>query len=391
MPSAASLDMIRRLIGHDTTSRLSNLDLIEDVRAYLAGLGVDAVLVHDETGTKANLYATIGPQDRPGICLSGHTDVVPVDGQNWSSDPFTLTESEGRLYGRGTSDMKSFLAVALAFAPDMARAKLKTPIHFALSYDEEVGCLGVRRLIAMLNDAPVKPAAVIVGEPTSMQVITAHKGKKSYRATVRGLAAHSSLSPHGVNAVEFAALAIAKLRQMAEELGRDGPFDPDFDVPHTTAHVGTIQGGIALNIVPERCVFEYEFRHLPADDPLLLQARFEAFVRNELEPRMQAIDPTTGFDFAVKSEFPALDMRGDEPIVRLAKHLAGRNDHSKVAYGTEAGLFQRTANIPTIVCGPGSIEQAHKPDEFVTLEQIDKCEGFMRRLIEHAATNALSG
>lgn len=390
MPGAASLDMIRRLIGFDTTSRLSNLDLIEDVRGYLSGLGVDSVLVHDETGKKANLYATIGPQDRPGICLSGHTDVVPVDGQNWSTDPFTLHERDGKLFGRGTSDMKSFLAVALAFAPEMAKAPLKTPIHFALSYDEEVGCLGVRRLIAMLNDAPVKPAAVIVGEPTSMQVITAHKGKISYRVTVTGLAAHSSLSPQGVNAVEFAALAIAKLREIGEELGRDGPFDHDFDVPHTTAHVGTIQGGIALNIVPERCVFEYEFRHLPADDPAILQRRFETYVRETLEPRMKAIDPATGFDFAIRSEFPALDMRGDEPIVRLAKHLAGRNDHAKVAYGTEAGLFQRTANIPTIVCGPGSIEQAHKPDEFVTLEQIDKCEGFMRRLIEHASTNTLT-
>ena len=384
MPSQASLDMIRRLIGHDTTSRLSNLALIEEVRAYLDGLGVASTLVHDETGTKANLYATIGPENRSGICLSGHTDVVPIDGQTWSSDPFQLEEREGKLFGRGTCDMKSFIAVALAFAPRMVAARLKTPIHFALSYDEEVGCIGVRRLIDMLNDAPVKPSAVIVGEPTSMQVVTAHKGKRSFRCTVRGKAAHSSLAPSGVNAVEFAALAIAELRSMAEELQAKGPFDTDFDVPHTTAHVGVIEGGVMLNIVPELCVFEYEFRHLPADDPGLLQDRFEGFVRQRLEPRMHAIAPDTGFSFEVKSEFPPLDTRADEEVVRLAKHLAGRNDHAKVAYGTEAGLFQRTANIPTIVCGPGSIEQAHKPDEFVTLQQIDKCEAFMQRLIEHA-------
>ena len=384
MPSQASLDMIRRLIGHDTTSRLSNLALIEEVRAYLDGLGVASTLVHDETGTKANLYATIGPESRSGICLSGHTDVVPIDGQTWSSDPFQLEEREGKLFGRGTCDMKSFIAVALAFAPRMVAARLKTPIHFALSYDEEVGCIGVRRLIDMLNDAPVKPSAVIVGEPTSMQVVTAHKGKRSFRCTVRGKAAHSSLAPSGVNAVEFAALAIAELRSMAEELQAKGPFDTDFDVPHTTAHVGVIEGGVMLNIVPELCTFEYEFRHLPADDPGLLQDRFEGFVRQRLEPRMHAIAPDTGFSFEVKSEFPPLDTRADEEVVRLAKHLAGRNDHAKVAYGTEAGLFQRTANIPTIVCGPGSIEQAHKPDEFVTLQQIDKCEAFMQRLIEHA-------
>jgi len=387
MPSPASIEMIRRLVSHDTTSRLSNFGLIEEVRDYLKRFGIESELVHDETGLKANLYATIGPTHKAGICLSGHTDVVPVDGQEWLSDPFRLEEQDGKLYGRGTCDMKSYLAVALAQVPKMVAADLKTPIHLALSYDEEVGCIGVRRLIDMLNAAEVKPAMVIVGEPTSMEVVTAHKGKRSFRCHVTGKAAHSSLAPHGVNAVEFAALAIAKLRQKAEKFQSEGPFDKEFDVAHTTAHVGIISGGTALNIVPEICVFDYEFRYLPGEDAIALQNEFEQFVKDSLEPKMHKIDPDTGFRFETRSEFPPLETPADAEVVKFGQNLVGGGPLKKVAYGTEGGLFQKTAGVPTIICGPGSIDQAHKPDEFVTLDQVDRCEKFIQRLIEYAAAN----
>ncbi len=382
-PDPTSLDLIRTLVGFDTTSRDSNLALIDFVRDYLGNLGVESLLVHDETGRKANLYATLGPQDRPGIMLSGHTDVVPVDGQSWSSDPFSVEERDGRLYGRGTSDMKSFIAVVLAWAPRFLERGLATPIHIALSYDEEVGCIGVRRLIEQLQRMTVRPMMCIVGEPTGMQVVIGHKGKKSYRVRVRGLEAHSSLAPEGVNAVEYAARAIVKLNAMARRLAEAGPRDALYDVEHTTVHTGTVTGGTALNIVPKDCVFEFEFRHLAEDDPDALFAEIESHIREELEPEMQAVDPTTGFSIEELSEIPGLEIDPGEEVVTLAKSFAGRNDHAKVAFGTEAGLFQQRAEIPTVVCGPGSVEQAHKPNEFITLEQIAKCESFMSRLADH--------
>lgn len=384
----SSLDWIRTLVGFDTTSRDSNLDLIEHVRAYLEGLGVGSQLVYDADRRKANLYATLGPTDRGGIMLSGHTDVVPVDGQDWKTDPFTVTKSGGRLYGRGTCDMKSFIAVCLAFAPRFLAHGLETPIHFAFSYDEEVGCIGVRGLIDALNAMTVKPAMCIVGEPTNMQVTIAHKGKCSFRGHVRGMEAHSSLAPHGVNAVEYAAELIAFMKSMARRMEKDGPFDALFDVPHTTVHTGTIRGGTALNIVPKDCAFEFEFRHLPEADPTALFGEVVAYAREVLEPRMHAIDPSTGFSFEEISSIPSLDVDPAEEVVTLAKSFAERNDHGKVAFGTEAGLFQGSAGIPTVVCGPGDVEQAHRPNEYISLEQVAKCERFFERLMDHVCAKA---
>ncbi len=379
----ASLDWIKELISFDTTSRDSNLDLIHRIQSYLEGLGVSSTLTYDDAKQKANLYATLGPQDRPGILLSGHTDVVPVDGQDWHTDPFQVVEKDGRLYGRGTCDMKSFVAVCLAYAPKFLEKGLKTPIHFAFSYDEEVGCIGVRRLIDMLSDMPVTPTMCIVGEPTDMQVMISHKGKYSYRAHVRGLEAHSSLAPHGVNAIEYAAETVTFLKNMARRIASEGPFDEEFDVPHTTVHTGTIQGGTALNIVPKDCQFDFEFRHLPGHDAAALYAEVETYIRETLEPEMQAIDPSTGFSIEELSSIPGLDMDPGAEVVTFAKTLAERNDHGKVAFGTEAGLFQKRAGIPTVVCGPGGIDQAHKPNEFVTIDQVRKCETFMDRLLTH--------
>ena len=386
-PSAASVEMIRRLVSFDTTSRDSNLELIGWVRAYLAGHGVASELVPDETGRKANLFATIGPADRPGLVLSGHTDVVPIDGQEWSSDPFALVERDGRLFGRGTCDMKSFVAVALALVPEIKASARATPIHLAFSYDEEVGCIGVRRLLAELARRPVKPWACIVGEPTSMKPVRAHKGKVSERARVRGFECHSSLAPQGVNAVQVAAELVALVARMGRRFAADGPFDREFDVPHTTAHVGVIHGGTALNIVPRDCWFDFEFRHLPGDDPDALLAAVHAHAADELEPAMRAIHADTGIGFEPLSTIPGLATAEDSEIVQLAKAATGANATGKVAFGTEAGLFEGIG-IPTVVCGPGSIDQAHKPDEFVALDQVALCEQFLRRVLERVAGRA---
>ncbi|MCB2102855.1 MAG: acetylornithine deacetylase [Rhodobacterales bacterium] len=384
--SLVSLDMIKKLVAIDTTSRNSNLDLIHFVQAYLADFGIDCLLVEDPDQPKANLYATIGPDDRPGVMLSGHTDVVPADPADWTRcQPFAPTVTEGRLYGRGTSDMKSFIGIALAHVPLMLERGMETPVHLALSYDEEVGCLGVRSLVEQLALAPIRPAFCVVGEPTSMGVMIAHKGKRSYTATVTGHEAHSSLAPHGVNAVEYAAELITFIRRRGRRAAQEGPFDADYDVPHTTFHVGTVKGGTALNIVPRSCAFQFEFRHLPQDDPADLFAEVEAHARDVLEPEMHAVQPDTGITFDEVPDLPALNTAPDDDVVAFVKALAGQNSHGKVAFATEAGLFQRRAGIPTVVCGPGSIEQAHKPDEFISLDQIAKGEAFMRRLIDRVA------
>lgn len=382
-----SRDWIDTLVGFDTTSRDSNLDLINHVKDYLSGLGVDASLTFDDTKEKANLYATLGPTDRPGILLSGHTDVVPVDGQNWDNDPFTIVEKNGLLHGRGTCDMKSFIAICLAYAPKFLDRGLTTPIHFAFSYDEEVGCIGVRRLIDMVNGLGVKPKMCIVGEPTDMQVMIGHKGKHSYRATVRGLEMHSSLAPIGVNAVEYAAEAIAYLKGMARRIQAEGPFDDMYDVEHTTVHTGVINGGTALNIVPKDCSFSFEFRYLPELGYEPYFTEIDTYIRESLEPQMKAIDPSTGFSIEEISSIPGLNMNPGDEVVTFAKSLAGRNEHGKVAFGTEAGLFQQNAGIPTVVCGPGSVDQAHKPNEFVSLDQVKKCEEFMDKLMDHVCAN----
>ncbi len=383
VPQPRSIDMIERLVGFDTVSSKSNLELIDFVRDLLAEHGVESRLVHDDTGKKANLYATVGAQDQPGIMLSGHTDVVPVDGQNWTSDPFTVDRRDGRLYGRGTSDMKSFIAVVLACLPDMLEKSLRMPIHLAFSYDEEIGCVGARRLVELISGLEVKPALCVVGEPTEMKVAVAHKGKRAMRVHVRGLECHSSLVPYGVNAIEYAADLIVFIRSIADRVRESGPQDDGYDVTYSTLHTGLIEGGIILNTVPADCSFEFEIRNLPNEDAESYVREIQTYAKEVLEPRMHAVDPSSGFTFEDLSGYPGLDTDPAHEIVTLAKSLAGENAEIKIAFGTEGGLFSREAGVPTVVCGPGSIAQAHKPDEYISLEQVAQCERFMQRLLDH--------
>ncbi|MBX6425966.1 MAG: acetylornithine deacetylase [Variibacter sp.] len=380
----AATKVLASLVAFDTTSRNSNLPLIEWVEAYLAALGVSGERIPDPGGAKSNLWVTIGPPDTPGYILSGHTDVVPVDGQSWTSDPFRLTARDGRLYGRGTADMKGFVACCLAAVPDMLKRRLRRPIHLALSYDEEVGCLGVRPMIERIKQAPARPLACFVGEPTGMEVVIGHKSKRSYWVTVRGRSCHSSLAPQGVNAVEYAARLIVKIREIADRLRRDGARDPLYDVPFTTGHTGSVEGGIALNVVPDLCRFVFEFRAIAADDPNALGEEVEAYAREVLEPEMRAVAPEAGIAFDARPYQAGLDTDPAAEVVALAKRLAGCNRHGKVAFGTEAGLFQ-AAGIPSVVIGPGSIDQAHKADEFVAVDELARCCAFIDGLIEHCA------
>ncbi len=385
-----SLPIVEKLIGFDTTSRESNLDLIAYVQQYLADFGIETRLVHDEEGRKANLYATVGPADKRGICLSGHTDVVPVDGQAWDSDPFTARVADGKVFGRGTADMKSFIAIALAFVPQFLQRGLVTPVHLAFSYDEEVGHLGAKRLVEVMKDMPVLPAMCIVGEPTSLDVIIGHKGKKKVRVHVHGHEAHSSLTHEGVNAIEYAARLIAFMQGLARKWQKEGPFDHECDVPFTTMQVGLIRGGTAPNIVPNSCVFDMEIRHLPAVDPEVLFDEIRRHAKDVIEPEMKAVAPDAHFEFEETPPNLALDTDPDEPVVAFVKRLAGQNKHGKVGFGTEAGLFQKRVGIPTVVCGPGDIGQAHKPNEFITLDQLRKGETFMQRLADYVCTEDLA-
>jgi acetylornithine deacetylase len=372
-------DILSALVGFDTTSRNSNLALIAWVEEYLDRLGIPHERVADPSGTKANLWATVGPADLPGYVLSGHTDVVPVDDQQWSSDPFRVVERDGRLFGRGTADMKGFLACCLAVVPALSEQRLTRPIHLAFSYDEEVGCIGVRGLIERLAARPVKPLMCFVGEPTGMQVVIGHKGKRSLRVTVRGRTCHSSLAPFGVNAVEYAARLIAKIREIADRLATSGARDSLYDIAHTTAHTGLVHGGTALNIVPDLCVFEFEFRTIAADDGETLEREVRAYAADVLEPEMKAVAPEAEIAFALRSTFPGLDTPSQGETAAVAKELAEREDFGKVAFGTEAGLFD-AAGIHTVVIGPGSIAQAHKADEFIAATELDKCTRFLERL-----------
>jgi len=383
MKTLSPVAMIRKLVGFDTTSRESNLALIEFARDWLDGFGIKSELVFDASRRKANLFATIGPEDTPGILLSGHSDVVPVDGQDWHSEPFTAIEKDDRLYARGSSDMKSFIAVALALVPKFIAAKLTTPIHLGITYDEEVGCLGVRPLIAALAKHKVKPRLCIIGEPTMMQPVIANKGKYSYVCRVRGHESHSALAHAGVNAVETAAEIVAHLRAVARQRRKDGPFDEGFTPPYSTIHVGTIQGGTALNIVPRDCRFEFEIRDLPGDDASAIRGDVERFAKGLL-PEMHAVNAEAGIEFDEINVTPPLSTAPDAEIVQLTQALSGANATGKVSYTTEGGLYQKSG-IPTVICGPGSIEQAHRPDEFIALDQVKQCEAFMQRLLERCA------
>jgi len=377
----ATFALIERLIGFDTTSRDSNLGLIEWARDYLKGFGIASRLTYDATGNKANLFATVQKGAEPGIVLSGHTDVVPVDGQDWSSDPFKAIVKNEKIYGRGACDMKSYLAVILAMAPRFAAANLRSPIHFALSYDEEVGCIGARGMLEDLARNDIRPAGAIIGEPTSMQPVIAHKGKRAYRCCVRGKEAHSALTPQGVNAIEYAARIISYIRHMAERQQACEPRDYGFDVPFTTLQTGVISGGTAGNIVPRECNFQFEFRYLPGADPDALEREIRDYAERVVLPEMKRTDPGTSIDIETKSDNPGLSVSEKDQITQLAQALSRNQSTAKVAYLTEGGLFQR-AGIPAVICGPGSIEQAHKPDEYVAIEQVALCESFMERLLE---------
>lgn len=375
-------DWLETLVAFDTTSRNSNLALIEEVRDALASLGVRAQLFHSPDGAKANLFATLPASSgttQGGIVLSGHTDVVPVDGQQWDTDPFVLTEKNGRLYGRGSCDMKGFIATSLALVPELLAMERAKPVHLALSYDEEVGCAGAPVMLSQLKLQGAVFDGCVVGEPTSMQVVVAHKGINLYRCRVHGKAAHSSLTPRGSNAIEYAARLICRIRDIADHFKANGPYDECFDVPFTTMTTNQIQGGIAVNTIPELCEFAYEFRNLPGMSVEGIQAQVEAYVRDELLPRMRAEFADARIEIETGASAPALEASEEAAITQLVRALTGDQDRRKVAYGTEAGLFHN-AGIPTVVCGPGSIEQAHKPNEFVELAQLETCERFLRKI-----------
>ena len=378
-----SLELTQQLIAFDTTSRNSNLELIEFVKGYLEGFGIQSELVFDADKRKANLFATIGATDKGGIALSGHTDVVPTDGQNWNTDPYDLQEIDGRLYGRGTSDMKAFIGVCLAKVPDIVDRNLETPFHLAFSYDEEIGCVGIHTLLDVLKHRSNKPVSCLIGEPTGMQVVVAHKGKHSKSCTIHGLEAHSSLVHQGVNTVEAAAEMIAFLKGIARRFRDEGPFDDRFDPPYTTVHTGVITGGTALNIVPKHCQFEVEVRHLPDDDPQEVWDQLQEFVNDTILPEMHAVDPTAGIQWQELSYIPKLQSSDDE-LVRLAQKLAHRTDTTGVSFGTEAGLYE-LIGVPAVVCGPGHVDQAHKPNEYIEINQLKRCEDFIDDLLDQTA------
>lgn len=384
MLSSTALQLAQSLVQLDTRSHCSNLELIHLARDHLAGIGVKSRLTWNADKTKANLFATLGEGKPAGIILSGHTDTVPWDGQDWSLDPLSGTVQDGRLYGRGSADMKGFIAVALANAQWLAESDAPFAVHLALSYDEEVGCFGVRELIADLRGAGIRPMACIVGEPTHMVPAIAHKGVYRYKCCVRGKEAHSSLTPQSVNAIEMAARLVGRVRDMAEGFEREEPRYAGFDVPFSTASVGQFHGGIADNVVPRDAEFRYEFRDLPTADAAAMQQQVLAHAR-ALEPAMQRVAPEAGFRFETICEVPSFLGSANDAVTQLALRLSGERQTTLVAFGTEAGLF-KGAGIPTVVCGPGSITQAHQPDEYVSLEQLGRSEAFIRGL---AAVHAL--
>ena len=390
VPSAASRAMIERLIAFNTVSRDSNLGLIEWVRDYLQGLGAITRLTHDASAKKANLFATLGDSTKPGLILSGHTDVVPVDGQDWDTDPFAATERDGKLYARGSADMKGFIGIILAQAPKFVAAlndrRLDAPLHYALSYDEEVGCLGVRGLIQDLEEQGIRPAGCVVGEPTSMQPIIAHKGTHRFRCAVHGREAHSSYVTHGVNAIEYAARLVVFIRQLADRLAQLEQRDYGFTVPYSTLSTGLIQGGIAANVVPKDCVFQFDMRTLPQAKPDALYQEIRRYAE-VLAAEMRGIDASAGIDLQWVSQTVGLAAAESDAIVQWAMQLSKNPTAGKVSYGTEAGLFQKMG-VPTVICGPGDIAEAHRPNEFVALDQLAQCESFVNRILETGYTKA---
>ena len=379
MPMTATIDILKDLVGFATVSRDPNRALIDYVANRLATVDADVNIIPDDGGGKANLFATTGPRDRGGVMLSGHTDVVPVDGQEWSVPPFVCTEADGRLHGRGTADMKGFVAAALHAFETAARTDLATPLHLALSYDEELGCLGVRSMIDMLAAAPVRPAMCIVGEPTEMGLAIGHKGKTVLRADCTGRAAHSSLAPLAVNAVHLACDLVAAIRRRQRTIIENGTHDEAYNIPYTTLHVGRIEGGVQVNIVPQEATVQFEIRNLAGDDPHLL---IEA-IENDIAPviaKARKTNPEADIQLTVINSYPGLETAFDAEVVALLRDLTGVNVTCKVAFGTEGGLFARDLGIPTVVCGPGSMDQGHKPDEFITRDQLAICDTMLASL-----------
>lgn len=378
---SASRDLLHTLVAFDTTSRESNLQLIEFVRDYLQGFDVPCQLIYNESRSKANLFASIGPVGVPGIVLSGHTDVVPVDGQPWTLPPFALSERDGKLYGRGTADMKGYIACVLALVPALANATLRLPVHIALSYDEEVGCLGVRSLLAELQERPVKPLLCIIGEPTELKPVLGHKGKLAMRCDIHGHACHSAYAPQGVNAIEYAAELIGELGRIGQRLKAPQLHDTRFDPPFSTVQTGVIAGGKALNIVPADCRFDFEVRALPAQDPNEVAQALKSYAEQQLLPRMRAVSEQSEIRFSELSAYPGLATDAHSEAAELIAAFCGSRDFGTVAFGTEGGLFD-AAGIPTVVCGPGSMDQGHKPDEFVSVEQLDRCDEMLSRMVQ---------
>ena len=381
-PAPPILDMVQRLIAFDTVSRNSNLDLIAFAQSILEQAGAKTRLTYDTMKTKANVFASLGPQQDGGYVLSGHTDVVPVDGQDWSGNPFAAEIREGRVYGRGTADMKGFIAVALALLPEFVALDLKRPLHFAFSFDEEVGCVGVRRLLEDLNAAQIRPALAVIGEPTEMRVVGAHKAGAVIETLIRGREGHSSAPLRGANAVMMAGEFIASLAALGNELMTDR--DEYFEPPFTTIQANMVSGGTAVNVLARDARVMWEYRALPDRDADAIVARAMMHAESAILPRYRAGAPEAQFETRVKAAYPGLVRDANSPAVRLACALSGSNDVHAVSYGTEAGLFQG-AGIPAVICGPGSIVQAHKADEFVALEQLDLCAAFLRR-VAHKAT-----
>jgi acetylornithine deacetylase len=373
-------DLVRRLIAFDTTSRNSNLQLIVHAAELLEHAGARTRLTHNETGKKANLFATVGPEIDGGYVLSGHSDVVPVDGQHWSSDPFHAEIRDGKIFGRGACDMKGFIGTALALLPELKSAALKRPIHFAFSYDEEVGCVGVRRLLDDLTAAGIKPALAVIGEPTEMRVVGAHKAGAVIATHAKGREGHSSKPSHGANAVMMAGEFIGALSELGRELMTDR--DEFFDPPYTTIQANMVAGGTAVNVLARDARVTWEYRALPDRDTDAIVRRAEALA-DAIVPHYRAGAPEAGFETHIRAAYPGLVRDPQSPAVALACALTGNNHVHAVSYGTEAGLFQ-AAGIPAVVCGPGSIEQAHKADEFVALSEIDACTAFLHKLVQKA-------
>jgi acetylornithine deacetylase len=372
-------EMLAKLVSFATVSSESNLELIDFVQSYLDSYGVKSERVVSDCGDKANLYATIGPEVAGGVVLSGHTDVVPVADQNWHSDPFTLTEKDGLLYGRGTCDMKAFSAIALALVPEMKN--LKRPIHLALSYDEEIGCLGAPKMIDKIKEVLPPIRAVIVGEPTSMRVVSGHKSILHFDTHVTGIEAHSSQQHRGVSAVMVAGRLINWLGERQRKNAAAAAPEVEFVPPYTTLHCGVVNGGTAHNITARHCSFVTDIRALPTEDPQTYLNEYEAYIRDVVEPEMRAIHPDTGIEIDIHAHVPGFAESLDSEAILLAKQLSGQNDTEVAPYAAESGQFQQ-AGFAVAMCGPGSIDQAHQPDEFISIEQLEAGTEFTRRLVQ---------